>query len=145
VSRTPEDIISEVLDTRLPKKGPGVRLLWGETGYGGSWDPFHEEISVGKTYIKKGWAPAVLGHELAHRREGLVTLGGEASERTFWKELAAWEAAIERGLPREEISELLIEDSLGGYLDDVQSEHGEDSREYREAKEGYLRFKRRFL
>jgi len=123
-----------------------MKLIWGGSEHGGHWDPFSDEVTIGKMYIKRGWAPSVIAHELAHRREGILTgLPGDNSAKTFWKELAAWEAAIDRGLPLEELDREMIEDSLGGYLEDVGWEFGKDSGEYKFAVEGYERFKRRYF
>lgn len=48
-------------------------------------------------------------------------------------------------MPLEELGEELVEDALGSYLEEVMNYYGEESKEYRFAKEGYQRFKRRYL
>ena len=123
-----------------------MKLIWGKTKYFSSYDPLTDEVTVSGEAIRRGQASAVVAHELAHRREGTFTgLGGDTSERTFWHELVAWESAIERGLSLEELDEDLIEDSLGSYLEEMRNCYGEESRQYRDAREGYTRFKRRYL
>jgi len=129
-----------------PGQRPGVTLTWGKTRFFSGYDPLADEINIGSEVIRKGQAPAIIAHELAHRREGTFTgLGGDISERTFWHELVAWESAINQGLSLEELDEELIEDSLGSYLAEVKWAYGEDSLQYRDARDGYARFKRRYL
>jgi len=121
------------------------RLVWGKSSGYSAYDPIMDKVYISKRAIEKGRAPATLAHELAHRREGTFAMMVEEPEKAFWRELATWEAAIERGLPLEELDEDIIKDSLGSFLDDVKDFYGEDSREYRECREGYEKFKRRFL
>ena len=123
-----------------------TKLVWGRNKYFSSYDPLADEVIVGGEAIRKDQAPAIIAHELAHRREGTFTgLGGDTPERTFWHELVTWESAIEKGLPLEELNEDLVEDSLGSYLEEVMNYYGEESRQYRDARDGYTRFKRRYL
>lgn len=121
-----------------------AKLKWrkGMTMY----HPLEDAVYVGEREVEKGWAPAALAHELAHRREGILThIVTEPSERTFWKELAVWQSAMEKGLSSDELSEELIEDSLGSHLEAMKYDYGEDSYQYRYAKEAYDSFKRRYL
>lgn len=121
-----------------------MRLEWrkGATMY----HPLEDAVYVGEREVERGWASAALAHELAHRREGILThVLTEPSERTFWKELAVWQSAIERGLSPDELDEELIEDSLGSHLEAVGFDYGEDSLQYREARGAYDAFKRQYL
>lgn len=121
-----------------------TRLEWrsGFTQY----NPLKNEVVIDESIVEKGWAPAALAHELAHKREGIFThIVTESSERTFWKELAVWQSAMESGLSPDELDEELIEDSLGSHLEAVGYDYGENSYQYRDAKEAYDTFKRRYL
>ena len=121
-----------------------VRLEWrkGTTMY----HPLEDTVYVSEQEVEKGWASAALAHELAHRREGILThIVTEPSERTFWKELAVWQSAMERGLSPDELNGELIADSLGSHLEAVEYDYGTEHLQYRMAKEAYDEFKRRYL
>ena len=123
-----------------------TRLWWNVDEEGSRYWPLSDEIWVGREDVKRGRAPASIAHELAHRREGIFSnILDEPPERSFWKELAVWESAMEKGLSPDELDEGFIEDALGSYLDAVRDKYGKDHLQYREAKAGYDRFVRRYL
>ena len=124
-----------------------TRLRWNVKGEEGSryW-PSTDEIWIGEGDVEGGYAAASLAHELAHIRERIFTnVNTESPERVFWKELAVWESAFERGLSPDEVGESLMDDSLGDYLAAIEGRYGRDHLQYREASAGYKRFKRKYL
>ena len=95
--------------------------------------------------IEEGYGPAVLAHELAHKRTGLILRKTDNPIQMYYKELYTWISAFRKGLSKEEADERLIDDSLGGYLEHVREAYGDNSEEYREAGKDYLNFKRKYL
>jgi hypothetical protein len=101
---------------------------------------------VSDTDVERGKGHLTLAHELAHRREGIFTkIFDERADRSFWKELAVWESALDKHPDIEGDDKAYLLDCLGTYLGGVADEFGYDSKEYREAMYGYDRFMRRYL
>ena len=123
-----------------------TKLRWGTSVGYSYYSPEEEEIGISEEAIKKGKAPAVLAHELAHKFSGTsVEEYNKNCAVLFLEELATWEAAIKRGLPLEEIDEDLIEDSMDERLATVELNFGKDSKEYRKVKRAYWAFKKNYL
>lgn len=141
-----ENVLEHLRRPPVPPPGKGATIVWGQTGAYSAYDPITNEITVSRKHIAEGHAPAVLAHEMAHRREGIYTGRRDTwgSEKDFWKEIATWEAAIKKGLSPNELDNNLIDDSLGSYLDAIENEYGQDSSQYKTAKFAYLAFKRKY-
>lgn len=123
-----------------------VKLNWRWDDNYSRYSPVSDVVYVSGRDAEKGKGHIVLAHELAHRREGIFTkVFEEPADRTFWKELAVWESALEKQPDVQGDDKAYILDCLYSYLGGVADEFGYDSKETRECQEGYNRFVRRYL
>lgn len=98
------------------------KIVYGGTEFG-SWSPRTEEIFLPTDPRFKKRSPMVFLHELGHCKYD-ETFGNEDSYIRMLEERDAWRFAL-KTLPSEEIDLDLLEDSLSGYVDSVDSEFGE--------------------
>lgn len=105
------------------------------------------QINIAEKDVEAGVAPATLAHEIAHKQSGILSnWQTDTVAELWWKELWVWEHAFKTGLSPDEVSEDFFDDILGAYLEeDLKGFYGEESFQYRKAKEGYEQFKRRYL
>jgi hypothetical protein len=108
--------------------------------------PFADAVIVTEADVERGEGPVALAHELAHRREGILTnIFDERADRLFWKELAVWESTLDKGFVPTDEECSFIKDALGTYLGGVADDFGHDSKEYRECLYGCDRFLKKYL
>jgi hypothetical protein len=118
------------------------RLFWKKKA-ASSCDPLTGDIHIGCTEADED-IPAALAHELAHQDAQIFPLSIDDAEKVFYKEMDVWEHAFQH-LPRHEVNTYLMNDTLGGYLEDVKDSFGNESIQFRQARRAYIRFIRKYF
>lgn len=117
-----------------------TKLIWRGPGAFNYFDSYTNEIAIGEQDVEAGRGPIILAHEITHWRRGPRSEAKDTSLDHFYKELETWRRALASMDPKNyATSENLsyVDNSLEELLEDIETDYGARSEEYKKAKTAY--------